>query len=115
MATSNLSDGSVTILGHPFATVGMGEQMRSHIAACQSVHLPHRVVDIFRYARRDDPDHRKLVEPVEGAAGDGSLRLFHVNGDEVETVLEAFAARGGDFADGYNIIVPAWELPRYPE
>ena len=28
---------------------------------------------------------------------------------------EAFAARGGDFDAGYNIIVPAWELPLYPK
>ena len=31
-----------------------------------------------------------------------------------KTSWSAFAARGGDFADGYNIIVPAWELPEIP-
>jgi Glycosyl transferases group 1 len=92
----------------------MGEQLRSHIAACQRVHLPHSVVDIYRYASRTDPDHRRLVEPVEIETPAGGIRVFHVNGDEVESVLRAFAARGGRFDDGYNVIVPAWELPSYP-
>jgi hypothetical protein len=104
----------ITLIGHPFATVGMGEQLRSHIAACQSVHIPFKVLDIFRYASRSDPDHRKLVERFEVDAPTGGLRIFHVNGDEVERVLQAFEGRGGTFADGYNIIVPAWELPKYP-
>lgn len=104
----------VTLVGHPFATVGMGEQLRSHIAACQAVHLPHAVLDIYRYASRSDPDHRKLVGNSETNVPSGGIRIFHVNGDEVESVIRAFEARGGTFADGYNIIVPAWELPEYP-
>jgi len=109
-----LPDVPITLVGHPFATVGMGEQMRSHIAACQSVHLAHKVLDIYRYASRNDPDHRKLVEPVETDTPAAGIRIFHVNGDEVEPVLRAFEARGGRFKGGYNIIVPAWELPTYP-
>jgi hypothetical protein len=104
----------ITLIGHPFATVGMGEQLRSHIAACLSVHMSFKVLDIYRYAPRGDPDHRQLVEPHEVEAPPGGIRIFHVNGDEVVRVLEAFADRGGKFSDGYNIIVPAWELPKYP-
>jgi hypothetical protein len=107
-------DVPVTLIGHPFATVGMGEQLRSHIAACQSAHVPFKVLDIFRYAARSDPDHRKLIEPFEIEAPADGVRIFHVNGDEVGPVMQAFEARRGAFADGYNIIVPAWELPRYP-
>jgi hypothetical protein len=92
----------------------MGEQLRSHIAACQSVHMPHSVLDVYRYASRSDPDHRKLVEPVETTSATSGIRIFHINGDEVDPVIEAFKARGGDFKSGYNIIVPAWELPTYP-
>jgi hypothetical protein len=108
------SPATLTLIGHPFATVGMGEQLRAHIAACQAVHLPHRVVDIFRHAGRTDPDHVRLMAATEVEKPAGGIRLFHVNGDEVERVIAAFAARGGRFADGYNIIVPAWELPVYP-
>jgi hypothetical protein len=104
----------VTLIGHPFATVGMGEQLRSHIAACRAVHLPHSILDIFRYAARTDPDHLALIGPNEVEAPSGGIRIFHINGDEIEASQKAFAARQGSFADGYNIIVPAWELPRYP-
>lgn len=108
------TDLPLTLVGHPFATVGMGEQLRSHISACRSVHLPFSVIDIFRHARRDDPEHRALVDGAECNVPGPGIRIFHVNGDEVGSVLQAFSDRGGDFAEGYNIIVPAWELPRYP-
>ena len=113
MSIAIVSDTPLTLVGHPFATVGMGEQMRSHIEACKSVHLDHRVLDIFRYAERTDPEHCHLVEAVETSDPGSGIRVFHVNSDEVEAVLEAFAAHG-EFADGYNIIVPAWELPQFP-
>src|SRR5439155_8824225 len=94
-----VADPPLTFVGHPFATIGVGEQMRSHIAACQTVHLPHSVVDIFRYAAREDPDHRQLVERVEAEAPASGIRVFHVNADEVEPVIDAFERRGGDFSD----------------
>jgi len=43
------------------------------------------------------------------------IRIFHINGDEVERVIAAFEERGNNFAAGYNIVVPAWELPAYPK
>src|SRR5258707_1059632 len=50
----------VTLIGHPWAPIGMGEQFRSHVHACNTVHLHHRVFDIFRYAQRADPAHDRL-------------------------------------------------------
>lgn len=104
----------ITLIGHPFATVGMGEQLRSHIGACLSVHLPFRVMDIFRFASRSDVGHRNLVEPLEVDSPGTGLRIFHINGDEIEPVLRAFEARGGTLNKGYNVIAPAWELQKYP-
>jgi hypothetical protein len=88
--------------------------MRSHIAAATAVHLHHRVFDIFRYAQRVDPAHAAVVAPLERDDLPDGIRIFHINGDEVERVREAFTARGGRLEDGYNIIMPAWELPEYP-
>ncbi len=105
----------ITILGHPWAPIGMGEQMRSHLQACTAVRLPHGVFDVFRYAQRTDAAHDRIIgdnECMEVAPG---IRIFHINGDEVERIIAAFEARGNSFADGYNIIVPAWELPAYPK
>jgi len=103
------------LIGHPWAPIGMGEQMRSHIAALSAVHLHHRVYDIFRYAARLDPAHEAIIGDREVEAVPGGIRIFHINGDEVERVFETFVARGNRLDDGINIIVPAWELPTYPE
>jgi hypothetical protein len=92
----------------------MGAQLRSHIGAMDAVCLPHRVLDIFRHAARLDDEILLLVGEREIRLPPAGLRIFHVNADEVERVLDAFAACGGTFADGINVIVPAWELPRYP-
>ncbi len=105
----------ITFIGHPWAPIGMGEQLRSHLAAAAAVHLDFGVYDIFRYAARHDPAHDAVIGASEIDRVPAGIRIFHINGDEVERVLEAFAARGNDFADGINIIVPAWELPVYPQ
>ena len=109
-----LDDTPVTLVGHPYAAIGMGEQMRSHLRALRAIHVDAGVLDIFRYASRADPAHQALIDAHERRDIPGGIRIFHVNGDEVERVLEAFAAKGGRFEDGRNVIVPAWELPRYP-
>ena len=70
--------------------------------------------DIFRYAQRTDAVHFDVIGERERRDLPGGIRMFHINGDEVERVIESFEARGGDFAAGYNIVVPAWELPAYP-
>jgi len=110
----DLDDLDVTFVGHPFAPIGMGEQMRSHISACAALHLRVGVFDIFRYAQRSDPAHFAVVGDRERQSVPPGVRIFHINGDEVDRVIEAFEARGNDFAAGHNIIVPAWELPSYP-
>ncbi|MDE2334859.1 MAG: glycosyltransferase family 4 protein [Rhodospirillales bacterium] len=104
----------ITFIGHPFAPIGMGEQLRSHVAASLAVGLVPRVYDIYRYAQRNDESYRRLIDPLEVEAVGEGLRVFHVNADEVDEVLSTFSARGNDIAAGVNVIVPAWELPDYP-
>ena len=110
-----LDDIPITIIGHPYAPIGMGEQMRSHVQGLTALGLHHRVFDIFRYAQRTDAAHFQVIGERERRDLPGGIRIFHINGDEVEPVLREFEARGGRSSTaGYNIIVPAWELPRYP-
>ncbi len=114
---TRLADIPVTFIGHPFAPIGMGEQLRSHVAAAAAVHLHHRVLDIFRHSSRDDAAHHAIIgdrERLDGADA-GGIRVFHVNGDEAPRAIAAFEARGGRFDAGRNVIVPAWELPAYPK
>ncbi len=93
----------------------MGQQLRSHMAAMTAVGLDYRVLDIFRHSGRIDDAHMAVLGDRESLDAPGGIRVFHVNGDEVQRVLAAFEARGGRFADGYNVVMPAWELPRYPK
>jgi hypothetical protein len=112
--TANYRD-SITIIGHPFASTGVGEQMRSHISALLAVGAEPRVVDTFKFASREDPNHIRLIRDREvSPRAVTSIRIFHINGDEVETAIAALEQDGFDFSDGYNVIVPAWELPIYP-
>ncbi|MBV9812434.1 MAG: hypothetical protein JO326_06770, partial [Acetobacteraceae bacterium] len=105
----------VTLIGHPFAPIGMGEQLRSHVASCLAVHLEAGVHDILRHENRADPAHLALLAERECRHVPGGVRIFHMNGDEIGPLLDAFAANGQDFHGGYNIVVPAWELPCYPK
>lgn len=112
--TGSIDDTPITVIGHPWAPIGMGEQLRSHVRAGLAMRLDIKVYDIFRYAQRTDPAHDGLLNGLEIDHVPAGIRIFHINGDEVDRVLETFAARGNDFATGTNIIVPAWELPTYP-
>lgn len=105
----------LTFVGHPFASTGVGEQVRSQVRAAAALHLDPAVYDVFRHAARQDPDFVQFGLKFETPRIPGGVRVFHVNGDEVETVRAALVSRAQAFDGGYNVIVPAWELPRYPE
>lgn len=93
----------------------MGEQARGGLRALSAAGVKGDAYDIYRHAPRDDPDMRSLVLPIETSTLPRSgVRIFHINGDEVDDVIKSLDDRGLDFRAGYNVIVPAWELPRYP-
>lgn len=106
----------ISLIGHPFASTGRGEELRAAIRALRRVGANVEVLDIFRFLPRTDPAHQALLRECESETlpRDG-IRLFFINADEVEPVLAAMSARALSFEGGYNIIVPAWELPRFPD
>lgn len=104
----------VTLVGHPFASIGMGEQLRACARALDAVGVDYEIYDVYRYSKRTDPDHLELLSSREVPDVPSGIRIFHINGDEVEPVLAAMSKRGFDFGAGRNVIVPAWELPTYP-
>ena len=105
----------ITLIGHPRVPIGMGEQLRSHAAALAAVQVEHRIYDLFRHPAPHDPVHDQVLQGRETGAVGGGVRIFHLNGNEIDYAREVFAARGLDWQGGRNIIVPAWELPVYPE
>lgn len=104
----------ITLIGHPYAPIGMGEQLRCHLAALRAVAIEPRVLDIFRFSSRSDPAHLELVRNAEVTIPPAGLRIFHLNGDEVDNARDAFRRQGIAWDDSVNIICPAWELPDYP-
>jgi glycosyltransferase involved in cell wall biosynthesis len=105
---------SVIFAGHPFASIGKGEEMRSSCSAYRSLDPTCGIFDIYRHAKRLDPDHLALSRDAETRGLDAPVRVFHINGDEVSRVLAELERRGLDFSAGRNVVVPAWELPHYP-
>ena len=102
-------------IGHPFSLTGVGEALRASTRALMAAAVPVSVYDIFRYSSRDDDAINLIFEPLETTViSPGSIRIFHINGDEVDKVINSLQEKGHSLDDGYNIIVPAWELPIYP-
>jgi glycosyltransferase involved in cell wall biosynthesis len=80
--------------------------MRAAFAAYRSVGIEPAVWDL---CNRQAPEAARDVLPFLTTSF-GAVNVFHLNGDMVPEVL----AHIGAVPPGYNIIVPFWELPRYP-
>lgn len=99
------------LVGHPFAPIGRGEDVRCTFRALHAAALRPTVLDLYRL-NRPDSDMVEEIQPFLSTQP-GKLNLFHINGDEVETALGTFG--GPSPKDAYNVIYPAWELSRYPQ
>lgn len=102
---------SITLVGRPFAPIGVGEDIRSTFRALRAAGLECRVLDAYD---QDPPDEGLAAEigtALTGRLAPG-IRIFHLNGDEVERALDRLGSP--PLGDGRNVIYPAWELPRYP-
>ena len=113
--TSDAEGSPVAFVGHPFVSIGKGEELRANARALESLDEPIAFYDVYRAAARTDPDHVKLVGSREIRRLGAGKRIFHINGDEIEPVLARLSATGSSFSEGYNIVVPAWELPVFPK
>lgn len=109
--STELQASGLTLVGHPFAPIGCGENLRSCYRALRRVGLEPRVVNVYGPLAPDP----LLVEEFLPAIEDGPcgrLNVFLINGDEVEPVLERLGERVP--ASASNVVVPMWELERYP-
>jgi len=109
------SELKISVIGHPFVPIGMGEQMRSFIRAAEWAQIECEVIDVYQWAPRTDPEHQAIVGDREASIPSQNICIYHLNGDEVEPCVAALEARGFDFADHVNIVMPAWELADYPK
>ena len=88
--------------------------LRAIFRAFRSVGVTPTIFDWSRSRPVDDPAGEITSSLVDDLPG--RFRIFHANGFEVPAVFEVLKGlQGKGFAEGYNIVFPAWELPRYPD
>ena len=98
----------VTLIGHPFSPIGTGRALRVAFAACRSVGIETAVRDVWNDQAPEAAQTESIV--LYMTTSYGTVNVFHLNGNEVEPALE----RIGPLPPGRNIVVPFWELSRYP-
>ena len=99
----------LTLIGHPFIPLGIGRALRVSLAACRAVAIDAKVRDVWNYQA---PEAAQVIQIVPFLTAEyGAVNLFYLNGDEIGAALD----RMGPLSTGYNIVLPNWELPRYPE
>jgi glycosyltransferase involved in cell wall biosynthesis len=103
---------TLTLYGRAFQRSGRGEDLRIGIRGMRAAGTPTKVSDAFGTAS-NDPQLLALygVDLVKESSSD--FNLFCINADEVERALSHLGKRVSKGA--YNIILPYWELSKYPE
>ena len=101
----------VCLVGHPFAPIGMGEQLRASFRALRSIGLRPAVLDVYESQKPDREAEAEFGPFLD--RGFRALNLFHLNGDEIEPVLAHLAGRPSP-PQTWRAVLPLWELPDYP-
>lgn len=110
-ATSELP--KITLVGNPFEAIGRSEHLRTIWRALQAASVSASIYDVYGMVPEDsviaEMGHCLVNEIADG------IRIFHLNGDEIQSSLRRIEERqAGLLPRGYNVVAPAWELPRYP-
>ena len=103
----------ITLVGNPFESIGRSEHIRTIWRALRAADVRASVYDVYGHK----PEASVLAELGQYQVREiaSGIRIFHLNGSELESVLDAIEARQPEFLrKGYNVAAPAWELPRYP-
>ena len=100
-------------VGNPFESVGRSEHIRTIWRALRAASVRATIYDVYGQV----PDGSVFAEMghcrVDWVA-DG-IRIFHLNGAEMQYALPKIEERQPGFLRrGYNVLAPAWELPRFP-
>lgn len=105
----------VTLIGYPLGWSGRAEHVR---AVWRALNAAGVTAGLYNTGGYDQSDRRTDVEFLSRLAEEipPGIRIYSLNGDEVAGAVASIEARApGSFGSGYNIVFPAWELPRYPE
>ena len=106
-------DTKLVLVGHPFLPIGTAEVIRCAFRAFQAARLSPSILDIYGLGHHKDTG---LEQEMGGHLVDRlspSFNLFFINGDEIQGALQHLGQALP--ASAYNVIVPNWELSRYPQ
>jgi glycosyltransferase involved in cell wall biosynthesis len=101
----------VALIGHPFAPIGRGEDLRSSYRAFKAVGVNAQIVDIYEGGDRDCDLAAEFQQDLRRTTG-GGVDVFLINGDEIEAALAHLGSRRRQAA--HTAILPVWELAQYP-
>ncbi|GGF84553.1 glycosyltransferase [Alteromonas lipolytica] len=105
----------VVLVGHPFSPIGMGEQLVSLSSALSACYFPHKIFDVFPSLQNMNESEREWIKPILTTdINDADIRIFNINGDEVDDVINQLNKTGLNWESATNVIMPAWELSNYP-
>jgi glycosyltransferase involved in cell wall biosynthesis len=102
---------SISLIGHPFAPIGMGEHVRCSFRAFARAAVDCTVMDIYGLSKPEEAQWREFSPHASSSFAD--INIFHINGDEVQQAMAHVTYNTP--LTGYNIVYPAWELSRYPK
>jgi len=103
-----------TLVGHPYAVLGVGEYVRAAARAFEAAAIPFRIRNTYEWndAFADKHPTFDLADRISDHSP-FTVNVFHMNADEMEGARRAL---GADFFAGrYNIGCWHWELSRFPE
>jgi len=103
---------TVSLIGHPFAAIGRGEDLRCCYRAFKAVGVSPHVVNVYDGVGSDRDLEAEFSADTRHDAADG-IGLFCINGDEIDSILSHLEARLARV--GHRIVLPVWELAKYPE
>lgn len=103
---------SVVLVGHPFAPIGRGEDLRCAYRALRSVGIRPKVFDVYGLQQPEKSVlHQDIASDLTRSLGD--INQFFINGDEVEQVTNHMQFT--TLRRGVSVVTPAWELEKYPD
>lgn len=105
----------LNLIGFAFGELGIGEDLRMAVAACEAANIPYRVVNIKpgNEIRQEDLSLKKQIEKSLKEAS-YSINVFIMPGFDM---VSRIFLRYGDtvLKDHYNIGWWPWELPVWPK
>ncbi|TPJ29990.1 glycosyltransferase [Mesorhizobium sp. B2-8-3] len=98
----------ISLIGYPFAEMGVGEAMRSLARSIESVGANYEVVNFDEQVRSSQKD--RTLENRLTDAPSKSVNVFCVNADMLMSTMRGVGT--GVLHNRYNVIRPFWELSR---